>query len=155
MVWHLYRLTSREDAFNSIGDDLVVGRRLLPGEVPDEFDHYVDLTSEFEEPRSIREKEGYLCMPIMDAGVPTRLELEHAMARMAKGRTYIHCAQGHGRTGLFALALLYQRGRVANAEDGLKLLRQTRPAISLNRQQQRFIAEYMMTRDGGGGSQRT
>ncbi len=152
-VWHLCRLTSREDAFNNIGDDLVIGRRLLPGEVPEGFDHYVDLTSEFEEPKAIREREGYRCMPIMDAGVPTRAELERAVARTAEGRTYIHCAQGHGRTGLFAMALLHQRGQVTSAEEGLRLLRQLRPAVSLNRQQERFITEYMMEGGEGRGSQ--
>src|SRR5215510_3209380 len=41
-VWHLIRLFSREPAHNSITDDLVVGRRLLPGELNGEFANYVD-----------------------------------------------------------------------------------------------------------------
>lgn len=143
LVWHLCRLLSREDAFNRIDDDLVVGRRLLAREVPGGFDHYVDLTCEFEEPRGIRSRKGYLCLPILDAGVPSHDELRQAVAATGRGSTYVHCAQGHGRTGLFALALLFHRGRIGSPQEGLALLQQVRPAIRLNRVQRRFIEDHM------------
>ncbi len=143
-IWHLCRLLSREAAFNRIGDDLVIGRRLLAGELPEGFDHYVDLTSEFEEPREIRSRQGYRCVPILDASVPSHEELRQAVAEAANGTAYVHCAQGHGRTGLFALALLFHRGRVTSPQEGIALLQQLRPAISLNRLQRRFIEDHMI-----------
>lgn len=145
-VWHLYRLLSREDAFNLIEDDLVVGRRLLSAEVPDGFDHYIDLTAEFEDPAPIRSKDSYRSFPILDASIPSEDELEAAVGAATSGRTYIHCAQGHGRTGLFALALLIHRGRIETAEEGIDLLKSLRPAINLNREQSGFIEHYLKRR---------
>ena len=103
-IWHLCRILSREDSYNCIGEDLVVGRRLLASEVPEGFEHYVDLTAEFEDPASIRSMGSYHCLPILDAGTPSFADLDRAAEMASDGRTYIHCAQGHGRTGLFALA---------------------------------------------------
>jgi len=143
IVWHLYRLVSREEAYNRIDDDLVVGRRLLTSEVPDGFDHYVDLTAEFEDPAPIRSKDSYRSFPILDASVPSFTELESAAESAKNGRTYIHCAQGHGRTGLFALALLVQRGRISSVKEGVDLLQRLRPAINLNREQTGFIERYL------------
>jgi hypothetical protein len=51
-VWHIVRLFSREPAHNKVTEDLLVGRRLLPGELDDEFANYVDLTAEFANPRA-------------------------------------------------------------------------------------------------------
>ncbi len=146
IVWHLYRLLSREDAFNQIDDDLVVGRRLLAKEIPNSFDHYVDLTAEFEDPLSIRTHESYQSFPILDAGYPTEADLDAAVEATGDGRTYIHCAQGHGRTGLFALALLIHRGRIKTASEGIELLQSLRPAIHLNGDQASFIENYLAQR---------
>ena len=142
-VWHIYRLLSREDAFNVISDDLVVGRRLLSSEIPDGFDHYVDLTAEFEEPLLARSSSSYRSFPILDASVPSMEDLKSAVELLESGRTYVHCAQGHGRTGVFALALLHQRGKIKGVEDGVALLKSLRPAINLNREQTGFISRYL------------
>lgn len=144
-VWHLVRLLSREAAFNTIDDNLVIGRRLLAGEAPEGFDHYVDLTAEFEEPAPIRVRPGYRCLPILDASVPTVEELRSAVESSASGRAFVHCAQGHGRTGLFALALLLRRGRVQTIEEGVRLLGSLRPAVRLNRNQANFAHRYLKT----------
>ena len=143
IIWHVYRLVSREDSYNCIDDDLVVGRRLLTSEVPDGFDHYVDLTAEFEDPAPIRSKHSYRSFPILDASIPSEEELKSAVESALDGRTYIHCAQGHGRTGLFALALLNHRGQIDSAKDGIELLKSLRPAINLNRKQSCFIERYL------------
>jgi protein-tyrosine phosphatase len=145
LVWHLVRLLSREAAFNTINDNLVIGRRLLASEAPEGFDHYVDLTAEFEEPAPIRTRPGYRCLPILDASVPTIEELRGAVESSASGRAFVHCAQGHGRTGLFALALLLRRGSVQTIEEGVGLLRSLRPAVRLNREQVDFAHRYLKT----------
>ena len=146
LVWHLCRLLSREPAFNVIDDDLVIGRRLLAGEAPEGFDHYVDLTAEFDEPAPIRKRLGYRCLPILDASVPSIEELHGAVEETASGRAFVHCAQGHGRTGLFALALLLRRGNVNSIDEGLLVLKSLRPAVKLNQEQTEFAHRYLKTK---------
>ena len=142
-VWHLCRLLSREASFNQIDDELVIGRRLLAKEAPEGFDHYVDLTAEFEEPAAIRARPSYRCLPILDASVPSLSELKSVVENAAAGRAFVHCAQGHGRTGLFALALLLHRKRVQTIEEGIGLLQSFRPAVRLNRTQVQFAHRYL------------
>lgn len=142
-VWHMVRLLSREAPFNTINNNLVIGRRLLEREAPEGFDHYVDLTAEFEEPAFIRKRQGYRCLPILDASVPRVEDLISAVENTATGRAFVHCAQGHGRTGLFALALLLRRGNVQTIEEGVDLIRSLRPAVRLNREQIHFAHRYL------------
>jgi protein-tyrosine phosphatase len=120
-------------------EQLVVGRRLLDSEIAEEFVNYVDLTSEFSELSKARKMAGYVCFPILDAGAPSPDSLKAAVKSLRPGKTYVHCAQGHGRTGLFALALLLTNGLAGTPEDGLRMLRHARPGINLNRQQRRCI----------------
>ena len=141
-VWHLLRLVTREPAQSSITKDLVVGRRLLASEFNDEFDNYIDLTAEFSEPPRIRRSPAYRSFPILDGAAPTPEALWQAVAGLKQGRTYVHCAQGHGRTGLFALAVLLDSGAVRTIEDGLRMLTAIRPGIRLNRAQYRCIQDY-------------
>ncbi len=55
---------------------------------------------------------------------------------------YIHCAQGHGRTGLFTALLLLERGIVSNVEDALALLQLKRPKLRINKRQMEFLQMY-------------
>jgi Swiss Army Knife protein, DSP-PTPase phosphatase domain len=142
VVWHLIRLFSREPARNAVTDQLVVGRRLLAFELEGEFDNFVDLTAEFPEPSSIRRIPSYRSFPILDGSAPTAETLRAAVASLRPGRTFIHCAQGHGRTGLFALAVLLSSGAARSVEDGLRILSAARPAIRLSREQHRCIQIY-------------
>jgi hypothetical protein len=141
-VWHLMRICSREQAQNMVADNVVVGRRLLPPELEGEFVNYIDLTAEFAEPSAIRLLPSYSSFPILDGAAPTPYALRRAVACLRPGRTFIHCAQGHGRTGLFALAVLLTSGVVLNVEDGLRMLTTVRPAIRLNSDQQKCIQMY-------------
>jgi hypothetical protein len=143
LVWHAARLYSRELPLHHISADLVIGRRLLPREAPEGFDHYVDLTAEFEEPASIRRRPGYRSLPILDASVPHPDDLWRLVEDTSSGKTFVHCAQGHGRTGLFALALMLRREEIHTVEDGLRLLRSFRPALRLNRAQLDFLKAYV------------
>jgi hypothetical protein len=141
-IWHLIRLLSREPARNAVTEQLVVGRRLLAFELEGEFDNFVDLTAEFPEPSSIRSIPSYRSFPILDGSAPTAEALRAAVARLRPGRTFVHCAQGHGRTGLFALAVLLSSGAARSVEDGLQMLSAARPAIRLSREQHRCIQMY-------------
>jgi hypothetical protein len=141
-VCHLLRLLIPEPPRNTVMEQLVVGRRLLASEIEGEFDNYVDLTAELSEPRAIRRSPSYRCFPILDGAAPTPEALLVAVASLRPGRTFIHCAQGHGRTGLFALAVLLSSRQARSVEDGLRILRATRPLIRLSREQRRCIQIY-------------
>jgi len=142
IVWHLTRLLSQESAYNSVTDQLVVGRRLLPSELRDRFDNYIDLTAEFSEPADVRCSPAYRCFPILDGAAPTSSALRQSVSRLRPGRTFIHCAQGHGRTGLFALAVLLKSGAITDVEEGLRILTAARPAIRLNGEQRKCILNF-------------
>lgn len=142
VVWHLIRAFSREPAHNAVTEQLVVGRRLLAFELDGEFDNYVDLTAELSDPSAIRRSPSYRSFPILDGAAPRPEALRAAVASLRQGRTFIHCAQGHGRTGLFALAVLLSSGVARSVEDGLRMLSTARPAIRLNRDQLRCIQMY-------------
>jgi hypothetical protein len=142
VVWHFIRVFSREPTHNVVTEQLSVGRRLLASELEGEFDNVVDLAAEFPEPCSIRRSPSYWSFPILDGGAPTPEALRSAIAALRPGRTFVHCAQGHGRTGLFALAVLLTSGVARNVEDGLRVLSAARPGISLSREQRRCIEIY-------------
>jgi protein-tyrosine phosphatase len=142
VVWHLIRMFRREPAHNTVTEQLVVGRRLLAFELEGEFENVVDLTAEFSEPSGIRCSPSYRSFPILDGSAPTPEALRTAVASLRPGRTFIHCAQGHGRTGLFALAVLLSSGVARSVEDGLRLLSSARPTIRLSREQHRCIRVY-------------
>ncbi len=146
-VWRLLILFNREPAQNFVGDDLAVGRRLLSRESIGEFSNYVDLTSEFVESDSLRKRPGYFCFPILDGAAPDIEALNQALDRLRPGKTFIHCAQGHGRTGLFALALLLRRGVVRDVEEGIQILKAARPKIALNREQRRCLERFVAKRN--------
>jgi hypothetical protein len=141
-VWHIFRMASLESAQNVITEDLVIGRRLLPGEIKGEFVNYVDLTAEFPEPVAIRWRDGYLSFPVLDGSAPRPDALREMMNRLRPGKTYVHCAQGHGRTGLFALAVLLKSGDVQTIDEGLEKLRRVRPGINLTAIQRRCIERF-------------
>jgi hypothetical protein len=141
-VWYVLRILSREPAQNTVTDNLVVGRRLLPSEVDGQFDNYIDLTAEFAEPPAIRRSAAYWCFPILDGSAPDPKVLREAVDRLRPGRTFVHCAQGHGRTGLFALALLLRTGTVRTVEEGLRMLRTVRRGTSLSRTQRQCIENF-------------
>jgi hypothetical protein len=142
-VWHLIRLFGSESAKNAVTEQLVVGRRLLPLELDRQFENYVDLTAEFAEPAAIRKSSSYHSFPILDGAAPTPDALLDVVSSLRPGRTFIHCAQGHGRTGLFAAAALLKAGAASSAEDALRMLTAVRPGTRLNKEQHRCINAYV------------
>lgn len=138
-TWHLIRLVSREPAYNVVDESLVIGRRLLPSELPGKFDNYVDLAAEFAEPRKVRQLPGYLSFPMLDGSTATPGDLHAAVCRLRPGRTYVHCAQGHGRTATFAIAFLIASGKERNVDEALQILQAVRPGLRINRQQRETV----------------
>ncbi len=141
-VWYLLRLLTNEPAISKVSERLFVGRRLLPSELEREFDNYVDLTAEFSEPLAIRRSPAYISFPVLDGAAPNPHALRQAVQNLRPGSTFVHCAQGHGRTGLFALAVLLSSGRAHTLEEGLRVLHAARPGICLSRAHRRCAETY-------------
>jgi len=142
-VWRLVCLLSRENATDEVADDLAIGRRLAAGELPGGIVNYVDLVAEIEDPKAARDLPGYVSLPILDADMPSADALRSVVSQLPPGRTYVHCAQGHGRAALFALALLVQRGVVKSFDEGMKLIRSARPGVGLHKGQEAFMRNYL------------
>jgi len=142
LVWNGLRILSREQATHRVTDNLVIGRRLLAKEMPGNCVNYVDLTAEFQEPSEIRRSSAYISFPILDAGAPKAEALREVIDSLRPGITYVHCAQGHGRTGLFALAILITTRVGTSVDAELQLLRSVRPGIRLNKEQLHCIKDY-------------
>lgn len=140
-TWHAMRLFSRESAVDRIGRDLILARRLLRSEIPDDVDVVIDLTAEFPERLSVVGARRYILFPILDAGVPS-CEALHAFlnASPSSGTVLIHCAQGHGRTAMIAACLLLKRGDAATADDAVGRILSVRPGARMNRHQRSLVA---------------
>jgi protein-tyrosine phosphatase len=143
LVWHVTRVFSRENPYDRFSPELILGRRIGVSEMPSGITNYVDLTAEFEDPRAIRESAHYTTLPILDGSVPSSQSLSSTISHLLDGTTFVHCAQGHGRTGLFALAVLAERGVIRTFEEGYELITQVRPKIRMNKVQKKFIKEYI------------
>ena len=142
-LWHLMRLFGREDPVNALAPGLWIGRRLTPGEVPDGVAAIVDLTCEFTEPATVRDGRDYRCFAVLDASVPPADQLAGWVEEVRDTQgLFIHCAQGHGRTGLFAACLLLRRGLAKTPEDALATIRAARPGARLGSLQQAAVRAY-------------
>lgn len=127
---------------------LWIGRRLLPGEVPAGVSLIVDLTAEFHEPAGVRAGRTYVSLPTLDAMVPDAAAFTTVLKRAAEadGGVLVHCALGHGRTGLMAAAILMARRAAADPTIALTMLRTLRPGVRLNQGQRRRLDEIAKDR---------
>ncbi len=146
LIWHVVRLISSEECFNKVVPGLYAGRRPLANEVPDDVSLVVDLTSEFAEVEAVRTTRHYLALPILDAGVPSQTAFEQLVRHVAdwQGPVYVHCAQGHGRTGLVAAAVLIAKGHAATAEEAISILTKARPRLRLGENQLAFLSRSVL-----------
>lgn len=150
LVWYLYRLPRNEPAWHQITDRLVIGRRLQarefftqpPGWGVDEFANYVDLTAEFTEPKALRELPGYLAFPVLDASAPLPEALSARVSQLRPGKTFVHCAQGHGRAALFSAAVLIASGEAQTVEEAVARVARVCPAVHLNSGQRDCLTKF-------------
>ena len=142
-LWHLWRLSTREPPFQELYDGLTIGRRLLPSEFPSQITKVFDLTCEFPEPPQIRTKVFYRCLPTLDARSPTVAVLRQVAREVLNAGVgvYIHCANGHGRTGAVAGAVLLVGGKARTSRKAIEYLRQCRPKLTLNSTQRFALRE--------------
>jgi protein-tyrosine phosphatase len=148
-VWHVQRLLSNGEPAQEVAPGLWVGRRPFPWELPADVTLVVDLTGEFRELAGVRAGRNYICVPTLDAMTPHPVDLSRAVDTAAKwdGDVYVHCALGHGRTGMFAAAVLVARGVAPDVKTAIGLLRAARPGIRLNLAQRRCLEALVTATD--------
>lgn len=144
LAWHLHRVIRRGQAWHEFSPGLFAGRRVFAHELPSGIDFIIDLTSEFRPPYGIRTARKYLFAPILDAEAPPDEVLRDVVAQIMNypGRVYIHCAQGHGRTGLLAAAILLARGSASNAPEALAAVKTIRTGVDLRPCQLRALERF-------------
>jgi hypothetical protein len=142
-VWHLVRLVTREPPANTLGEDLIIGRRLLGHELPGDIRRIIDLTAEFPEPLALRGHPGYRCFPMLDASTPDPDQLLSLVEEISRGtgKLFIHCAQGHGRTGLLTACLLMASAKASDTDESLELIQRVRPLARVSSFQRAFLRQ--------------
>lgn len=141
LFWHLINILSREPKIGVIDNKVWIGRRLIRDELPPQVEAIIDLTAEFREPRNLMAGRNYKSFPILDASTPETQSLKRFIDDLPAEGNYIHCAQGHGRTGLFTIAFLIMKGFYSSIEQAKSVIQKTRPRLRLNRDPERFLAE--------------
>lgn len=142
LAWSAQVALSRESAFNPVNESLVVSRRLRARELPPGVVQVCDLTCEFIDPELFRSQCDYHCYPILDAGSVSPSELAamaRAIAPPKNGQLLVHCANGHGRTGMFTAIWLVVHGFATTADDAFQLLQAARPGMRLRARQRRVV----------------
>ena len=140
-VWHVARILGREDCYNQVAPGLFVGRRPRSHELPSEVSLVVDLAAEFIECRAVRTGRRYLSVPMLDTGIlddDAFLALVREVADWP-GPVYIHCAQGHGRTGTVAAAVLLAKRDCDSVDAAIARLRAARPRLAMGKAQLQFV----------------
>ena len=141
LTWHLVRLTSREAPFDEVHADLYLSRRLLAHELPGDVRSVVDLTCELSDPVSSWQIEHYRCFPMLDAfgAEPEELVALAEDILQMPSPVLIHCAQGHGRTGLVGAVVLMLSGHARSAKQALEYVKIVRPGIELSSAQRETL----------------
>jgi protein-tyrosine phosphatase len=134
-IWNLWRLTSSEPPVAQLSEECWIGRRPTRTEIPDAIRSVVDLTSEFEgyHPPNV----SYLNIPILDGGTLSTRQFRAALATLEQlpKPIFVHCAQGHGRTAMVAIALLLSEKKAASVDSALKMIHHLRPQAIPNKDQ--------------------
>lgn len=142
-IWNLSRLLRAEPPLHQLTENLYISRRLLSCELPAEIVHVIDLTCEMSEPLGLRSR-GYHCFPVLDRAAPSVDSLYSWIEQTAvlEGPLLVHCAEGHGRTGLFTAALLLDSGQAETVAEALQLIQRQRPRVRLSREQKQMLEDF-------------
>ena len=136
LVWLLRHAFSSKPPVCRIGDTNVSVSQYPIFRVPlDQYDVIFDLTAEM--PAIYRVRGKYVAIPNLD-GVPLSqwdvpLEIDRNQ------RILVHCAQGRGRSAVYAAMLLKKLGYVSDADTACQWLKQSRPVVHLTKAQRRQL----------------
>lgn len=141
--WHIVRPFRSERPYDRLTKNITIGRRLLPREYPCNVTHVIDLTAEFARTRQRGDRRTYAAFPILDSsGLEVADMARLVQAAVRQDGIYIHCAAGHGRTGMVAACLLLYAGIVATAEEAMQRVSAVRPGAMLTVAQKRTVAAF-------------
>lgn len=140
----------REPAWNLVVTGLYLGRRPLPGEIPDDAELVVDLSAELPPPRGLAGRR-YRCLPVLNRLGPDPQALAALVADLAPDPSpmLIHCIAGKGRSATLAAALLIARGLAHDVDEAEAILQKARPGVHLH-PKQRAVVEMV---DGDRGAE--
>jgi protein-tyrosine phosphatase len=118
---------------------LFIGRRTL--NVPDTIKSVIDLTCEFEEYGRLVKDKSYFSFPILDACPPDNIDFKEVLDKIARlpKPVYIHCAEGHGRTGMVAAGLLLYEQNAKTIDEAINLIQSVRPKVKLQKAQSAYL----------------
>ena len=150
----LYRIPSKEEAFTSLSDSLVLGR--IPFQTDQEvlqalgIESVLDLTAEYAAAPFVRDLR-YRNLALLDGTAPSQSQLETAVSWIKEssrsGAVLVHCALGHGRSATVAAAYLASRNTGLASSEALRRIKLARPGIGLNRDQQKALEEFVRTQE--------
>ncbi|GMV97962.1 MAG: hypothetical protein AMXMBFR83_23150 [Phycisphaerae bacterium] len=146
-IFRAYHRLCRRPAYDEVVPGLFLGRRLSNREAKALLPCAVlDLTCEYDENRPMRTSTRYRCLPVLDNTAPTPAQLGAAVEWLSeatsRGRVFVHCAAGHGRSAAVVLAYLLARGTVNSVADGLAFLKRRRPGVRLNAGQRAALETF-------------
>ncbi len=149
-AWRLKHLCKGENPAEEVADGIWVGRYPLEIGIGDArfrgrpVSHVVDLTGEFPARAAFHGAEGvtYLCLPSLDRllSSPERLAAAARVVHRDASCAFVHCANGHGRSGLFAGILLVLRGDAPDLDAAKRQMKRKRSVLNWQIHQQ-VVAE--------------
>ena len=110
------------------------------------------MTSEFPEPSDLQSGCSYVCVPTLDASVPSDKVFAELVQTIVDSPepVYVHCALGHGRSTAVVTAVLVANSSAATIEQAEQSVKQARPGIKINpvrrKLLQRWFSAEMLSR---------
>ena len=146
LLWHLQSLLTSEPHHVEVAPGIWLGRRCGGNQLPSGVKLVVDLTAEFAEPGSVRTGRSYLCVPTLDASVPSPEAFRDLIQAITvcQEPVYIHCALGHGRSATVVVAALVARGNAATLEEAEHMVKRARPGIKINPIQRNLLKQWYL-----------
>ena len=147
LLWAVRRLISREACCNEIAPGLWLGRRPYRSELPQGTTCVVDLACEFNAAKGLTAQVDYISLPTLDTLPPPFSDLTAMLERVSAhpGTIYVHCALGHGRSAMFAAAILLTRGLAQTPAEALRIIQNVRPSVRLSCPQQNALGQFAAT----------
>lgn len=148
LLWHLQIALTREPHHVEVVPGIWLGRRCYAHELPPNIRTVVDLTAEFAETKTVRAGRSYLCLPTLDASIPSQQAFGALIEDIIRceAPVYIHCALGHGRSAMVAVAVLAAQGTSDTPEEAEKRLKQARSGIGINAAQRNLLNQWWAAR---------
>lgn len=137
----LYRLSNhRKTRVAEVIPGIWFARRLTRREFREagvRWSAVLDLAAEF--PRIASADTAYRSLPMLDGAVPSEDQIDEAVTwidtQVTRGPLLVHCALGHGRTGMVILAWLLLQRHVPDVKTGVNHLRARRSTFGMSKAQ--------------------